>query len=231
MQNVVCAHDVFVSVRGVNDLLIARDFFAEHQVNAFVYVHRNVGRDVGPFMSLLGTGILDRYVAVCKIHSKKSVYHAQGGAWRNDLLKALLGSSHQVLRIVQAFRDSETCGMIGPELAYVSDARFWGGNEARLRILASELGIAEESVRLGFFAGTMFWIRPGALRTLRSRSLSLSDFEVEQGQRDATLAHVIERILTLCAIHDGYYLSSTRAPGMPLVHERYAKQGVLVLPS
>ncbi|MFC6842195.1 rhamnan synthesis F family protein [Xanthomonas theicola] len=126
MRNVIVDHDVFVSVKSIADRRVAARYFQEHKVRAFVFVHPNIGRDVGPFISLLNTGLLDRYDAVCKIHSKKSVYHDGGGEWRDELMKSLLGSSLDVLRILRAFTDNPACGIVGPESAYLSNARFWG---------------------------------------------------------------------------------------------------------
>jgi rhamnosyltransferase len=230
IRNVICTCDIFVSVKSEADHRVVSEYFAQRSTEVFVYLHANVGRDVGPFISLLNTGLLDRYLAVCKIHSKKSTYHTKGDVWRDELLRPLLGSSQCVLRIINGFRRFEDCGIIGPERAYVSDARFWGGNEMRLRTLADEVGIDQASIRLGFFAGTMFWVRPAALSHLRGRNLQLDEFDPEDGQRDATLAHVIERIVTLCVQEAGYFVASTRDPTSALIHERYATQGVTVLP-
>jgi rhamnosyltransferase len=231
MRNLIADHDVFVSVKSLADRRLAVRFFEERHVRAFVFVHPNIGRDVGPFVSLLNTGLLERYDAVCKIHSKKSVYHGAGGQWRDELMKSLLGSSHTVLKILQAFKQEPGCGIVGPEHAYVCNARFWGGNEERLRRLAAETGVEDARIRLGFFAGTMFWVRPAALQALRDRSIGLSEFDPEAGQFDATLAHVIERLFVLWIEQAGYFAATTRLPGTPLCHEDYATQGISVLPS
>ena len=231
LQNVIVDYDLFVSVKSVADRRVAMRYFEERKVRAFVYVHPNIGRDVGPFVSLLNTGLLDRYDAVCKLHSKKSVYHNEGGQWRDDLMKSLLGSSHTVLKILQAFKQKPDLGIVGPERAYVCNARFWGGNEERLRRLAAETGIDDARVRLGFFAGTMFWFRPAALQALSDRSIALTEFDPEAGQLDATLAHVIERLFVLWAEQAGFFAATTRAPDVALHHDSYELQGISVLPS
>ncbi|MDC8745786.1 rhamnan synthesis F family protein [Xanthomonas campestris] len=231
MRNVIVDHDVFVSVKSISDRRVAVRYFQEHNVRATVFIHPNIGRDVGPFVSLLNTGLLDQYDAVCKIHSKKSVYHDGGDQWRNELMKSLLGSSLTVLKILQAFDENPACGIIGPESAYLGNARFWGGNEERLRVLAAETGIEDASIRLGFFAGTMFWFRPSALGALRSRNIVLSEFDPEAGQRDATLAHVIERLFVLWVEQAGFFAATTRSPNVALQHENYENQGISVLPS
>jgi len=231
MRNVIVDHDIFVSVKSMSDRQVATQYFQERNARAFVFVHPNVGRDVGPFVSLLNTGLLDRYDAVCKIHSKKSVYHDGGSQWRDDLMKSLLGSSHTVLKILEAFDKNPSCGIVGPEKAYLCNAQFWGGNEERLRVLAAETQIEDARIRLGFFAGTMFWFRPAALSSLKARKIALSEFDPEAGQRDATLAHVIERLFVLWIEQAGYFAGTTRVPGFALRHDDYEKQGISVLPS
>lgn len=229
LNNVLAPVDVFVSVKNVQDYYEAKRVFDECGRKVFLYVHENIGRDVGPFMSLLNSGLLSRYLCVCKIHSKKSVYSAKGQAWRDSLFNSLLGSSYRVLKIVGAFRQNPGCGIIGPDDAFITHARFWGGNEARLRTLAARLGIADDEVSLGFFAGTMFWFRPAAFDGLRALNIQTSEFETEAGQRDATLAHVLERAFSLAARRVGFYSASTADLGRPLDPAQYSTRGVMVL--
>ncbi|MBB5543045.1 rhamnan synthesis F family protein [Paraburkholderia fungorum] len=229
LDNIVVPVDVFVSVKSVEDYFSAEQVFSRRGHKVFLYVHENIGRDVGPFISLLNSGLLDRYLCVCKIHSKKSVYSAKGQAWRDSLFSSLLGNSYRVLKIVEAFRRNPSCGIVGPDDAFVTHARFWGGNEARLRHLASRLGIPDAQVSLGFFAGTMFWFRPAALDGLRALHIETSDFEAEAGQRDATLAHVIERAFSLAAQHAGFYSASTTNLDEPIDPAQFAERGVMVL--
>lgn len=228
-KNIICPVDFFVSVKNVEDYFVVKAFFQKHGVVAFIYVHENRGRDVGPFISLLNSGLLDRYMCVCKIHSKKSAYHVDGSRWRDELYGGLLGSKYDVLRIISAFEQYPDCGMVGADNAFVTNARFWGGNEARLRALAAELGIGAGKVRLGFFAGTMFWFRPAALVDLKQRQLRLDDFEPEEGQRDATLAHVLERLFPLIIEHRNYFVATSVCPNVPLEYTIYEDRGVLVL--
>jgi rhamnosyltransferase len=229
VKNIICPADFFISVKNVEDYFAVKDFFKRKGIDAHVYVHENRGRDVGPFVSLLNSGLLDRYTCVCKIHSKKSTYHADGGRWRDELYGGLLGSKYGVLRIISAFEQHQNCGMIGADNAYVTNSQFWGGNEVRLRALASELGISAEKIRLGFFAGTMFWFRPAALADLKARHLQVGDFDPEEGQRDATLAHVLERLFPLIVENRNYFVATSARPSVPLEYDAYENRGVLVL--
>lgn len=181
--------------------------------DAKIVVCPNRGRDVGPFIQLLRAGYLDGYDLVCKVHGKRSVSlgvrAAFGEIWRRSILNDLLGSDALVQAIVNRFAIEPDLGLIGP-------ARFrlpnqyrhtykdtWGENESLTRDLAEQLGCPKGSLKLDFFAGTMFWIRRELLDLLRILNLSVGSFPNEEGQLDGTLQHALERlfgVLPSCAI-------------------------------
>jgi rhamnosyltransferase len=229
LDKIVIPHDVFVSVRSVEDAHNVQRALNRPGRGVFSYVEPNVGRDIGPFFSLLNTGKLDRYLCVCKIHSKKSAYSDQGSEWRDQLYEGVLGTSLTVLRIVDMFRSDKSCGLIGADRAFVSNARFWGANKQRMEELARRIGMPEADVSLGFFAGTMFWFRPAALDGLKRLQISEKDFETEAGQRDGTLAHALERFIPLAVKHAGYHVATDKFPFCQVDVKEYENNQVLVL--
>ena len=58
----------------------------------------------------------------------------------------------------------------------------------------------------------MFWFRPKALLPTVALGWSGDAFEPEQGQREGTLAHAIERVLPLAARVTGYWIDTIPAP-------------------
>ncbi|TIX13430.1 MAG: hypothetical protein E5V41_21365, partial [Mesorhizobium sp.] len=72
----------------------------------------------------------------------------------------------------------------------------WGENRAMVRNMLLTMGMSADS-RLDFFAGTMFWVRRGALEPLKQLGLSLASFPDEASQQDGTLQHALERVLGL----------------------------------
>lgn len=179
-----------------------------------VSVSENRGRDVGPFIALYRSGVLDSYTAVLKLHSKRSKYSRQGDAWRRSLYRGLLGDSLNTRRILETFSNTRI-GIIGPHRYYLTNQRFWGGNAPAVSRLLSAMGMHEQGSvpSLGFFAGSMFWFSPQALKPLRRISVDLLNFEPEQGMQDATLAHALERVFCSVARGAGYITTSVQLAG------------------
>jgi rhamnosyltransferase len=170
--------------------------------NMHIHVGPNRGRDIAPFLALLNTGVLDPYDVVLKLHTKRSP-HLRAGDLRRRLLFALLaGNPRQAAHIRQLFNDPHV-GMVGWGLAFRNSRRWWTGNETRLRQIAGRT-TPQIQVVPGFFEGSMFWVRVGALGALRSLALQPDDFEPEGGQLDGMLHHAIERMFALSAWAGAY---------------------------
>jgi lipopolysaccharide biosynthesis protein len=60
----------------------------------------------------------------------------------------------------------------------------------------------------------MFWARLDALRPLLDLHPDEADFEGEAGQLAGTMAHAIERFMTLVVNQSGSYLASTSRPAV-----------------
>ncbi len=93
--------------------------------------------------------------------------------------------------------------MIGPRAYRRPVKRSWG--EIRLRVLeiAARMGVSAERFQIGFFSGTMFWVRPEALRPLRELRLAEA-FPDESGKIDGALEHAVERLFCAVAVAAGY---------------------------
>lgn len=160
----------------------------------------NRGRDVAPFLQALQSGALDRFDAVLKIHTKKSPHLILGDLRRRFFFTALAGSPVVTAAILRQFEDPRT-GLVGPRAFFRSAPRYWMGDRPRVEALAARLGAAPE---LGFFEGSMFWVRPAALRRLRALALRAEDFDEESGQLDGTLHHAVERVFPIAVAAAGF---------------------------
>jgi lipopolysaccharide biosynthesis protein len=181
---------------------------------ADIHVMANRGRDVRPFLALLDAGRLDRYAAICKIHSKKSRdggrQAALGAIWRRRMIFDQLGAPDAASAILDWFARDPKVGMIG-SAAYRYPSRLcnlersWGENRPRVLELAAKMGAPRETYRLDFFCGSMFWARPEALRPLRELKL-VDAFEPEAGRLDGALENAVERLFATSAVVAGFRL-------------------------
>ena len=73
-----------------------------------------------------------------------------------------------------------------------------------------------------FVAGTMFAARTAALRPLTKLDSAQMTYEREQGQRDGTLAHAIERLMAAVVLYTGYRIQELPAGEAPVPGFGYA---------
>lgn len=168
-----------------------------------IHACENRGRDIWPFLWLLGSGALDGYEAVLKLHTKRSPHLLDGEVRRRLLFAMLCGERRATSRALAAFLDPAT-GMVGWEACWRNAPPYWMANRERVGAVANRMGANAGQPPLGFFEGSMFWFRPAAFAALRDLNLSLEDFEAEAGQVDGTLHHAIERCFTVAAWMRGF---------------------------
>lgn len=169
--------------------------------NCTVVPVENRGRDIAPFLHVLNSGLLDVYDVVLKLHTKRSTHLRDGDIRRRLLYAKLCGESHSIARTLQQFGDPAT-GMIGWAGCFRSRPEYLMGNRANLVELSQRMGM-DPPIPLGFFEGTMFWVRPSALQPLRDLHLLTDDFPDENKQVDGTLAHAVERAFSLSVWKSG----------------------------
>jgi|GEM_PF-3546149 len=185
---------------------------------AAFYRAANRGRDIGPFCDLLPVLMSKNYDAVLKIQTKRGYYVAGklrpelGDLWREEAFDALLGSRERISAILDAFRSRQHLTMVGPEPHYLGLKEYPYHDQGVLSQLV--LGEAEAE---GFFAGTMFWVRPHCLQPLVDElKLSITSFAPETGTNDGALAHLIERLFGHAASAAGWVMSAPLTPDAPL---------------
>ena len=182
---------------------------------AEIEVVENRGRDVGPFIALLERGRLDRYKYICKIHGKKSIDGRRktymGAMWRRRLLFDLLGAPGAADAAIALFERDPSIGMIGPKVFRLpkkgySEDLSWSANRPMTLKIAERMGVPPEKFQLDFFGGTMFWVRPEALKPLANLGLA-AEMPYESGRIDGDLPHAVERVLPTSVLAAGYRLA------------------------
>jgi hypothetical protein len=158
----------------------------------------NSGRDIGPFLRVLPLLLKRGYNIVCKLHTKRGA--TEPDTWRHMLMEGVLGSKALVRQILGWFENDPDLAIVGPKELYLNGQRFIGPNAATLeglfrRLKGEHAGVPDD---WGFFAGSMFWIRPELLRGLATLHLEL-DLEEDNTSNDAQIAHAVERLFGLLA--------------------------------
>jgi rhamnosyltransferase len=214
LNGIVEPYDLYVTTPFEGDIhkIINNTSVIAHSVTVFLAENR--GRDIGPFISLFRSGLLDGYLAVLKLHSKKSKYSSQGAEWRKQLLSKVVGNSLMIRQTLQLFEQGNI-GLVGPHQFYLSHDSFWGANYENVKHLLNLTGHHESSAepKLGFIAGSMFWFYPKAFAHLKDIPEESLDFQPECGMQDGTLAHAIERIFCSVAMDAGYKVTSVSLAG------------------
>ncbi|UWL60240.1 rhamnan synthesis F family protein [Brucella pseudintermedia] len=165
----------------------------------------NWGRDVRPFVHIIQSLDMADDVPILKIHGKRSLYSPDGEAWRRELFRYLLPTEDGILKILDKFEKIPELGILGAPGSYVSNAEYWGSNRERIKSLLRQNDIECEDSDLGFFAGTMYWIRSQcAVRSFAN--IDISAFEAEASQRDGTLGHALERSVPMMLRAEGWQL-------------------------
>lgn len=146
-----------------------RNRVAELCPSAEIEVFENRGRDILPFLHVTNRLPDEGVTTALKLHGKRSSHRQDGEVWPREL------HAEGYLQPLDYYR---------------------GENQSNVEYLTRRLGIPSPQVESdSFIAGSMFWLRPAALRALLDAHLETASFEVEEGQLDGTLAHAVERPL------------------------------------
>jgi lipopolysaccharide biosynthesis protein len=201
--------DVFVTVHP--DFSVdAIEQIGKNIPNVYFLCLENRGRDIRSFMLALRHIRSLGYLVACKIHTKKTPQAVKGfgDSWRQKLIDPLLGSSKSLTTALERFENESDLGILVPDGSLIDLSlpdnhvpnTYWLDRILQ-RMNRSDL-IQNYSIR--FSAGSMFWFRIEALAGLDDLILAGDDFELELGQRDGTLAHAVERLVTLYAQERGF---------------------------
>lgn len=176
-----------------------RELLANSDIPFHIFPFANHGRDILPFIQVLPVIIHANHPFLVKIHTKKTLHRSDGDRWLNELTKDLIGRD-ALTHIKHRFEHNEDLGIIGPSGNVLPTHFYLGSNLFHIKKLLERLNIDYEAF-LGstFVAGSMMAAKTRALIPLNNIGLSASEFEEEAGQVDGTIAHAIERIISVSA--------------------------------
>jgi lipopolysaccharide biosynthesis protein len=132
--------------------------------------------------------------------------------WRRRLLFDLLGAPGAANAAIAMFESDPSIGMIGPTAFRLpkdgySEDLSWSANRPMTLEIAERMGVPADEFQLDFFGGTMFWVRPEALKPLTNLGLA-ADMPYESGRIDGDLPHAVERVLATSVLVAGYKLAN-----------------------
>ena len=190
---------------------VIRERLARSGLDAELEVRENRGRDILPFLHVASRLLDEGEDIVLKLHTKRSSHRTDGDAWRRELL-GLLFAADRAPRILAAFASDPSLGMVAPEGHVQLLAHYPGANTDAVEYLARRIGVeAPNQATTSFVAGSMFWCRLEALRSLLDAHLDEWEFEMESGQVDGTFAHAVERIMSMAVQASGYHATTAAA--------------------
>lgn len=208
--------DVYITVPDEQRLQRVKKAFEGFPYHTEYRITGNRGRDVAPF--IVGCkDIVDRYDLICKVHDKR-VYQVKpmslGQSWAYKCFENLLKNKIFVENIITAFEENPYLGMLMPPIPnhgpyYPTTGKGeWGENFETTKKLADMLNLhvnmdrAKEPVAP---LGSMFWVRPRALKCLFAHDWQYNEMPQEPIEDDNTVLHAIERIYPFCVQEEGYY--------------------------
>lgn len=180
-----------------------------------IRVVANKGRDLAPFI----VGCRDLWMecdVLLHVHTKKSPHINWGDKWRSYLFDQTMGSRALVDAVLDRFVEEPDLGCLYPRNFFrIRRHTLYEGNKPAIDAILNRLKYPMPVGSAGDYpAGSMAWYRTAPLRSFVEAFGSLSYFEDEAHQIDATFAHALERGLPLATAASGSrvvsYITPTR---------------------
>lgn len=207
---------VFITVPSEEKKKIVDEAFDNFPYPLEIRVIGNRGRDVGSLLTAFKDMVFD-YDLICSVHDKKVTQvepMSLGNSWSYKCFENLLKNKTLVENVIVTFEENPCLGMLEPPVPNhgpyypITGKGEWGSNYPKVKEWADKLGIQvdispdKEPVAP---LGTMFWVRPLALRALYDHDWQYEEYPKEPNKIDASLLHAIERLYPFCVQACGYY--------------------------
>lgn len=212
--------DIYITTDTEEKKKAIESIFKELDCNSLNFiVIENRGRDVSAL--LVGCKkIIMNYDLVCFAHDKKTEQfkpYTIGKSFAYKCFENILGSKAYVNNVIDTFDKNGRLGMIVPPPPnhasfYGIFGTEWGDNYYNTVGLASKMNLR---LNINLYKepiaplGTMFWVRPKALKKLFDIDWSYEDFPKEPNKYDGTILHAVERLYPFVVQDAGYYTAWT----------------------
>ena len=197
--------DLFISTDSEEKALQIRLFCQQYpNWNFDIRVVDNRGRDIAP-MIIEFRDVFYKYEYCLHLHTKKTLHKSAVAKWREYLFYTLCGTK-EIVSSNLALIQHKKIGFVFPQNINVYRHNLsWGHRFSNVQQLLanSAINIFSDTL-LEFPTSTMFFARTEALRKLIDQNLQINDFDAENYQITATLAHDIETSLLYFVEASGY---------------------------
>ncbi len=213
-------HDLYVTVTEKDRKIL--NTILRQSPNSVAQIVPNRGRDILPFLHVAQRIRNLNYQYILKLDTKRFAGGGDDQEQFEEIIDKLLPSKDHVTVIMAKLGQGGS--LIGPAGHYVSLNKYMGDNSSQIteyleRLIGTKAtkDILDNQEKYAFFAGAMFWARFDAIAPLLDLLFTPEDFEAERGQVDGTLAHSLERMLTLLPISQGREIFQSSNSGISKV--------------
>lgn len=196
LNNFECCPDLFISTDSSDKAEQIKSFCEKYpHWRVDIRVVANRGRDVAP-MLVEFRHIFDQYQYCLHLHSKKTQHKSAVAKWREYLFYTLCGSKDIVASNLALLQEDKIGFVFAQNINVYRHNLSWGTRFENVKqlLVNSEINIFTDTL-LEFPSSTMFFAKTAALRKLLKQNLQITDFDIENRQITATLAHDIETSL------------------------------------
>jgi glycosyltransferase involved in cell wall biosynthesis/lipopolysaccharide biosynthesis protein len=165
--------------------------------SANVHICPSVGLDILPFLTVLLHLITQNYQQVLKLHTKKGETDF-GQTWGEVLFEALIGYPGAISQAEETFEMHSDLSLLGPAPFFLSGQKLMLANQPLLEQVSQTLiGQSLPRKDWGFFAGSMFWVRPQVFISLAQWAVTQTKMFETNYAPDGQLPHALERAFSL----------------------------------
>ncbi len=191
--------DLYISITSTEYNIINRILAIYPKATIFLFDNR--GRDIFPFIQIFKKIISHNYTAICKLHSKKSIYRNDGKQIKDELFNYLIKDQKHIENIINLFKEDQNIGLVCPEkYSTMHNTKNMKYNHSVCSTL--EKVFKKEFIYSSFPAGSMYWFRSKALKELCN--IKSEYIPPEEGWTDGTVIHGIERFIEVIIRSNNY---------------------------
>lgn len=174
-----------------------REIIRSRGLQARLLVCENKGMDVIPFLKAVKHFDLTRYDSIIKLHTKNHKT-LNGRLMFREMMRRVIQNGNTIHELRNIFATNESVVLAGADYFYKHANYMMYNNRSVFRRLLTLFG-RDRQEDVGFFAGTVFWIRGAVLAPVVAALDELLELLSQEASKsrtgaDGSIAHALERI-------------------------------------